>query len=332
MRIETNGPVDRGLHVVGPPGVPVYLLDGPAPVLFDAGMTVFAECYADEIRAVLGTRAPAYLFLTHAHFDHVGAAAHFKTRWPGLRIVASARGREILARPGAIKLIKALNEGSIPMARREGFWPLYEKPFESVAVDIVAAPDQRFEIGSGTTVQALYVPGHTRDFMSYWIETQKILIASEAAGCDDGTGYVQPEFLVDYDGYLENLDSLAGLDADILCTGHKMVLTGEDVDDHMRRAAAGTRRYLAMVQALLAEEKGDIEAVTARVKAVEWDPRLWPKQPEQAYLLNTCQRVTIVRERMQARGAYDWPGTSTSPANERINGGAALCLPHSRRG
>ena len=298
MRIDTSGPVGSDLFVVGPPGMPVYLVDGSMPVLFDAGMTVLAQCYVDEIRSILGKRAPAVLFLTHVHFDHVGAAAYFKKTWPELQIVAAERSGEILARPGAIQLITALNAGSLAMAREEGFSPLFEQPFERVDIDIVAAPDMRFDIGSGMTVQALHAPGHTRDFTSYWIEARKILIASEAAGCDDGTGYIQPEFLVDYDVYMDNLSRLSLLPADILCPGHKLVLTDKDAGDHMRRSAECARRYVSIVQTLLRASDGDIDRVTAQVKAEEWDPRPWPKQPEQAYLLNTRQRVSVIWECM----------------------------------
>jgi 2-aminobenzoylacetyl-CoA thioesterase len=300
MRIDISGYIANDLYVVGPPGMPVYLVDGAMPVLFDAGMTVFAETYVKEIRAVLGMRAPVYLFLTHVHFDHVGAAAYFKKTWPELKIVAAERSREILERPGAIQLIKTLNAGGVSMARQEGFSPLYEQPFERVVIDIAATPDMCFSMGSAMTVQALHVPGHTRDFMSYWIETKKILIASEAAGCDNGTGYVQPEFLVDYNGYMDNLARLSRLGADILCPGHNLVLTGEDAGDHLRRSAEHARRYVAMVRALLQEFQGNVDRVTACVKAEEWDPLPGPKQPEQAYLLNTRQRVAVVWQAMNA--------------------------------
>jgi len=127
MQFETVGQVARDFYVTGTPDVPVYLLDGPQPVLFDAGMTVYARSYVNDIQSVLADRAPAYLFLTHAHFDHIGAAGYFKRVWPDLQVVASARSREILARPNAIKLITALNADAIAQAHMQCDGPWYEQ-------------------------------------------------------------------------------------------------------------------------------------------------------------------------------------------------------------
>jgi hypothetical protein len=56
-----------------------------------------------------------------------------------------------------------------------------------------------------------------------------------------------------------------------------------------------------MTEAFLVQEKGDVDRVVGLVKAVEWDPRPWPKQPESAYVLNTRQRVTTIQNRMAQR-------------------------------
>jgi glyoxylase-like metal-dependent hydrolase (beta-lactamase superfamily II) len=302
MRIFDAGKIAPDFYVNGPPGGPVYLLDAPRPALFDAGISAFAHAYIDDIRAALGGRPPAYLFLTHAHFDHVGAAGVFKRVWPDLQIVGSAQSAQILQRPGAIELITLLNNGSLDLAREQGFAPLNEEPFVPVQVDRAAAADEIFDLGDGRTVQALAAPGHTRDFTSYWIAARKILVASEAAGNNDGTGAVLPEFLVDIDGYLANIARFARLDVEILCPGHKLVLTGDDAREHLRRSPAATHRYLAMAEEFLRDTRGDLDAAAEMIKEAEWEPLPWPKQPEQAYMLNTRQRMLKVWERMQARG------------------------------
>jgi hypothetical protein len=73
----------------------------------------------------------------------------------------------------------------------------------------------------------------------------------------------------------------------------------------MRKALAHAGEYLAMVEGFLRETKGDLHSVTVKIKEVEWDPRPWPKQMEQAYLLNTRQRVQTIWERMQIRSDND---------------------------
>jgi hypothetical protein len=53
-----------------------------------------------------------------------------------------------------------------------------------------------------------------------------------------------------------------------------------------------------MVEEFLIQENGDIDQTVSRVKAVQWDNRPWPKQPEPAYILNTRQRVKTIWDRM----------------------------------
>jgi hypothetical protein len=49
--------------VVGHPAIPVYLLDGPQPVIFDAGFTLLGDLYTAEIEKILERRAPVSVFL-----------------------------------------------------------------------------------------------------------------------------------------------------------------------------------------------------------------------------------------------------------------------------
>jgi glyoxylase-like metal-dependent hydrolase (beta-lactamase superfamily II) len=179
---------------------------------------------------------------------------------------------------------------------------LYDRPFEPFDLDLVLSHDQAIELDPDCHVKAIHTPGHTWDFLSYWVPEKKILVASEAIGCDDGSGYISTEFLVDYDVYRNSLERLVLLDAQILCQGHKLVLTGLDAQEHLRRSFEQAADYVTMVERLLSVEQGDIDRTVAQVKAVEWDPKPWPKQLESAYELNTRARVSTIWERMQRSG------------------------------
>ena len=300
MRINQTGKITEDFYALGIPRVPVYLLDGPEPILFDAGYTALAQLYEHEIKRVIGRRTPAYLFLTHAHFDHVGAAFHFKSAWPKIQITCSAETRDILARPRAIQLIADLNRQASRLLRPSETISIHETPFRPFDVDQVLTHHGTIELGSKHTIKAIHTPGHTWDFMSYWIPEKNILVASEAVGCQDASGYVSTEFLVDYDAYRRSLQRLAQLDVQILCPGHWLVLTGHDAKEHIPLSLEQASAYVTMVKRFLQAEGGNIEAAVTRVKYLEWDTKPWPKQTEPAYVLNTRTRVKKILERMRA--------------------------------
>jgi len=299
MIIKQSGKIGDGLYVIGPPAIPVYLIDGPEPVIFDAGFTSLAHIYETGIKDILKDRKPGFLFLTHSHFDHIGAASHFKRIWPGLQIGGTAHCHEILLKQKAIQLIRAFNFEGTKNLKKMGFHPLNEAPFEPFDMDIIITPDHQIELSSDVVIQPVNTPGHTWDFMSYWITGKKILIASEAVACCENNGYLQPEFLVDFDAYLDSLQKIKNLDARILCAGHHAVFTDKDVLDHILASVRAAKEYLTMATDFLLQEKGDINRAVLRVKKMEWDNRPWPKQPESAYLLNTRQRVKTIWKRMK---------------------------------
>lgn len=305
MRIDRTGEVIDGFFAVGNSSVPVYLLDGSVPALFDAGFTAFARDYEEGIKSILGRRPPAYLFLTHAHFDHVGAASYLKSIWPEMQICASKRSGEILARSGAVELIRELNKNARKLIREWGMDAVYDAPFEPFRLDRILSPDDTIELGVDYTLKVFSTPGHTWDFMSYWVPEKKILVASEAVGTDDGSGEIVTEFLVDYDAYRRSMNRLAELDPQVLCLGHRLILTGPDAKRHIKNSLEQASDYVSMVERILMDEDGDIERTVERVKAEQWDPRPLPKQPEPAYLLNTRARVKNIWERMQKRRAAE---------------------------
>ena len=298
MAFTTTGEVVSGFHVLGYPQIPLYYLEAPRPVIFDAGVTALTPAYLAHLEQVTNGVRPSFLFLTHTHFDHVGATAGILDAYPGVRVGGAAKAASVLGRPNAIKLIGRLNrEVSDKLAERglEGAL-LSQEPFRPFAVERVVEEGDRLDLGKGWEMEVLATPGHTWDCLTYWLPKAKILVAGEAAGCQQLPGNIVTEFLVDYQAYEDTIARLSSLGAQALCQGHHMVHMGPEVDDFFARSLTGARAFRRLVLELLQEKHGDQEAVVTEVKAREWDPCPEPKQAKTAYLLNLRARVRVLAE------------------------------------
>ncbi|WP_319525045.1 MBL fold metallo-hydrolase [uncultured Desulfosarcina sp.] len=298
MVVNQIGEIAKGVNMLGHLAVPIYLVDGERPALFDAGLAFLAPDYVRQIRQILQGRHPAWCFLTHSHFDHCGAVAYLKEQFPEMKVVCSAKAADVFQRPNAISMISDLNNFAAGMAAEFGV-PQGEAPFSSFVVDEIAREGDRFEISPGRIVQVMETPGHTRDFLSYYLPGEKLLIASEALGTPDETGYIVTDCLVDYDVHYRSMERLNTLDVETLCLGHIYACTGSDARLHMDQSLVQSRRFRRMAEDFLDEEKGDVQAVMKRVKAFEWDGKPGIRQPEPAYVLNLEARIQTIRRKWE---------------------------------
>jgi glyoxylase-like metal-dependent hydrolase (beta-lactamase superfamily II) len=297
MIFHGTGEVQDGFHVLGSASVPVYLLDGPEPVLFDGGLTCLGDAYVEGVRKVLGTRSPKCLYLTHVHFDHCGAVSRLRRAFPGMRVAGSDHAREILQRPNAIRLIRDLNHSASDAVH--GLDPnlLVNDPFEPFEIDDLLEPGGIHSLGDGRTLRVLSAPGHTWDFLSFYVPEQDILVASEAAGILHPNGYVMCECLVDFVAYLTSLRRLASLNARLVSQAHHYVFTDRDVEVFFRKSTRSALEFHSLVERLWEETQGDVAETVERVKALEWDPMPMPRQPEPAYRINLEARIRSILHR-----------------------------------
>ena len=291
MIFRALGEVVPGFHVLGHPAMPSYLLQAESPALFDAGVACLATLYSRGVREALGSGQPDWLFLTHAHYDHIGAAELLREDFPGLKVAAAPRAGEIVQNPRAVALIEKLNHDACRRFLEWGAKEMDPRPFRPFRLDKSLADDEEVDLGGGLTVRAIHTPGHTRDHVSYYIPERRILVAGEAAGCMESGGRIITEFLVSYDNYLAANDRLAVLPVEVYCQCHGVVFTGDDARSFLSHSRRAALRYREMVDRFLDQEKGDIDKVMQRVKAEEYDSRPDPKQPLPAYLLNLRARV-----------------------------------------
>ena len=300
MILSRSGAIAPGLHVVGPAEVPVFLLDGDRPALVDAGFACLADTYTADIRKILNGREPAFSLITHSHFDHLGAVSWLKKAFPQMVVCGSPRIDRVMERSGAVDVMRMLSDAARQTIAAEGVNMDHAPGFEPFALDRPLVEGDRLSLSDGMDVVVYETPGHTRDCLSYYIPATRTLLASEAAGIPDATGYVFIDFLVDYDIYMDSLKKLSRLDVDVLCFGHGYVYTGDDAAAYFSTAMACAEAFYERTKQCLAEEAGNIESVKQRLKAFEYDGKPGPKQPEPAYLLNLEARILAVQRREAA--------------------------------
>ncbi len=299
MIFKNTGKIIDDLYMVGTPAMPVYLVDGEKPAIFDAGLAFLGKIYANGIRQILGRRNLQYCFLTHSHFDHCGSVSVLKKEFPGLKVVASENAKNVLSRPNALVLIRKLTQAAEPLAKSIGIELAEFERFEPFEIDVTLKDGEFVELSRDLTVQVIETPGHTRDCLSYFIPQKKVLFCSEAAGVPDETGYIVSEALVDFDQYYESMRRLSEVEYEVLCLGHRQALNGQDANNYFQNSMTQCREFLNLVETSLIEKGGDVQKVIALVKAIEYDPIQGPKQIEPAYLLNLEAKVKVIKKRLE---------------------------------
>lgn len=130
--------------VMGPIENNVYIIEGP-----DATLVVDPTEQAPYILELLGERSCAAIVLTHAHWDHVGAAKEL---------------RELTGAPVIASTVDApLIDGSEPLGHNR-------RSFEPCTVDRAVDDGETVEIGS-MKWQVMVTPGHTPGSMCLFLDS-----------------------------------------------------------------------------------------------------------------------------------------------------------------
>jgi len=177
----------------------VYLLDLGEPVLIDCGSGRHTQRLLDNITSAgVDPQRLHTLLLTHAHVDHIGAAARLR-RLSGCRVVAHSADRAAIESADPVYTVA----------------PLYGIELEPCPVDLAVDGDRLLEFTAGR-LELLHIPGHTAGSLA-------ALFRSEAGTVlfgQDLHGPFSTAFASDLAAWRSSLERLAALEADILCEGH----------------------------------------------------------------------------------------------------------------
>ncbi len=249
-KVATRGPFyDVAPDIVGlKTGISnVFFIGEPGSrnwFLVDAGMPGSAGKIIDAAERRFGSRVPPRaILLTHGHFDHVGALATLLKEW------------DVPVYAHLLELPYLTGQSSYPppdpsvggggMAWMSVFYP--KKPIDLGSVVHPLPPDGQLPQFPGW--QWLPTPGHTAGHVSFYRESDRILIVGDAFVTIRAESVVAnltlaPEvhgppayFTPDWPAACASVEMLADLDPEVVATGHGVPLRGGNMRAELRQLA-----------------------------------------------------------------------------------------------
>ncbi|UCE48924.1 MAG: MBL fold metallo-hydrolase [Phycisphaerales bacterium] len=242
--------VADGVRMLGTNEYPALLVtDADEGAIFEGGVGAVGPVVKEQLADLdVSVDLVKLVIITHAHPDHVMAVPAFRELFPAVTVCASKAAAGTLSVEKAVNfftkidgmlteaLIKA---GSIKEKHRPQ--PLKEK---QIPVDRVLADGDTVAIGR-RKFDVLATPGHSDCSLSFHEQATGLLIISDATGYYiPDSGYFWPNYFADYGAYIESIQRLMSLNAEIVCLSHNAVIKGaEAVKAYFEAATTATEAY-----------------------------------------------------------------------------------------
>lgn len=191
---------------------PVVLWDESSCVLIDSGYVGSLPRIEEALEGNgISPQAITHLILTHQDHDHIGAAAAFKRKYPGVAIMASSIETPYISGDlTSLRLEQAEQlQKTLPPEQQafgEAFCDLL-RTVEPVPVDRQLFADDLLPFCGGCQVVA--TPGHTPGHISLYLPEFDTIISGDAMALEDGKPVIaNPQFTLDMEEAIASMKRL----------------------------------------------------------------------------------------------------------------------------
>jgi len=262
------------------------LMGSQYTAIFDCGMMFCAGETISNVKKALKGRTLDFLFLTHTHYDHVGALPLFRKEWSNLKVITSETGKGILLKDTPRRVIREL---SLTAAKIYNVDLKFDYSDDLFHADITVADNEIISLG-GLSVQTLFTPGHTRDSLSFYVPEIKLLILNETPGIlmPDGSAY--PCYLTSYNDMVKSIEKCSQLPFEHLSISHRGVIDSKIAGSFLEKALAAGRTCRDFILDMKNKNYSEEEMLNGYFNKYATETLL-KYQPKEAFLANA--RATI---------------------------------------
>ena len=276
MWIRATSQLSENVYQIVTPASTHCLMSGEKIAIVDTGIGALERPLLEELAGMLGDeRSLDYVFLTHCHFDHIGALPILKKIFSNLKVFASNQAAEYLRDRENLKYLYKRNEEcaqafDVNLSLNEEEW------CSAICVDSIIADGDTIELGEGVIVKVVSCPGHTKEQVAYFVPSDNALAGGEAFGYYNGRDKNIPTFASSYKQYLESLEKAAKLDVRVLGFPHNGALTGDLAQKYLLTAHLEAENFHNTIK----ERLGNGELVEEIVASILPDWRAENISPE----------------------------------------------------
>jgi len=262
------------------------LIGDDKTAIFDCGMMHCAEKTIQNTKNALQGRKLDYLFITHTHYDHMGATPFFRKEWPALKLVTSQAGAAVLLKDTPRRVIRELS-----IVAGKEFNAEFDASYsdDDLHADVIVKEGDIISLG-GISVQTLETPGHTRDTLSFFIPELEMLIVSETTGVLLPDNTIYPPYLTSFIDTINSIEKCRKIPFKFLSLPHKGL--SEEIDanaffDKTLAACTKCRDFIIEMN----NKKLDQDAMLDMFFKKYGTEELFTYQPKDAFFANA--RATI---------------------------------------
>ncbi|MEA4892185.1 MAG: MBL fold metallo-hydrolase [Peptococcaceae bacterium] len=290
-------------NVTGGRGGDSHLVTGgEKTAIFDTGMAWCGLNVVDNIKETFraegspGRRLDC-VFLTHSHYDHLGALPLILREWPEAVVYGAPHARWVLSRPNAIKAIRKLNQGAAVLFN-QGQMPEYDDGL--LRIDKEVSQGQVVDLGD-CPVETIETPGHTKCSLSFLVDGE-LMIASESTGYTSKMGRVNATYIIGHKDALASIRRCQELAPKKIVSPHYGLLDEAAARLYWAKCWNATcySRDFILARAQSIREEGrepSVEEILEACYGEFYDEVCKYEQPYRAWRLNYSEAIrTVLRE------------------------------------